>query len=222
MKTLIILGGITTLILGSLYWIPSTQEYVTEKIVEVEKIVETDQLEARIKIALLEAQASTTSKAQAAYDEDIKKAQAGREAFIEKETKRITDVIKADYIAEIEATITDKDYWRGDKKLRRLIYKAADHYKVSATTMMAIINCESQYSVSIQSQHTYHAGNVPKGYKVGDREQSFGLVQIHLPAHPSVTKEQAVDPHFAVDFLAKNMSAGRASMWSCYKTIAMR
>lgn len=96
----------------------------------------------------------------------------------------------------------------------------AREYKVNAQTMLAVIGCESQYQIDIQSHHTYHEGNVPKGYSVGDREQSFGLVQIHLPVHPNITKEQAIDPEFAVDFLAKNLSAGRGGMWSCYKTLA--
>lgn len=88
--------------------------------------------------------------------------------------------------------------------------------------MEAIIGCESGWDTTIQSHHTYHERNVPKGYKVGDREQSFGLVQIHIPAHPSITKEQAKDPEFALEFLAKNLAAGKAGMWTCSKTVAMR
>ena len=58
---------------------------------------------------------------------------------------------------------------------------------------------------------------------MGQREQSFGLVQIHLPAHRTITKEQALDPEFAIDFLAKNLAQGRGTMWSCYKMhVAMR
>jgi hypothetical protein len=88
--------------------------------------------------------------------------------------------------------------------------------------MEAIIGCESGWDTAIQSKHTYQERNVPKGYEVGDREQSFGLVQIHLPAHPSISKEQAKDPEFALEFLAKNLAAGKAGMWTCAKTIAMR
>lgn len=87
--------------------------------------------------------------------------------------------------------------------------------------MHTIISCESQYNPSIQSHHTYHSGNVPQGYSVGDREESYGLVQIHIPVH-NVTKEQAIDPKFAIDFLAKNIAKGKASMWSCYNQMAMR
>jgi len=87
--------------------------------------------------------------------------------------------------------------------------------------MTSIIGCESSYKVNVQSNHRYSATNAPRGYREGDREQSFGLVQIHVPVHP-VTKEQAVQPTFAVDFLAKNVAAGKASMWTCYTNLALK
>jgi len=102
------------------------------------------------------------------------------------------------------------------------VRETAEEYGVSAVAMNAIINCESQWNHTIQSQHTYTEKNVPKGYKVGDREQSFGLVQIHLPAHPSIKKEEATNPEFAIEFLAKNLKAGKAGMWTCAKTLAIK
>lgn len=87
--------------------------------------------------------------------------------------------------------------------------------------MVGIINCESQWSTTIQSNHRYTT-NAPRGYKPGDREQSYGLVQIHLPAHPHITKEQATDPEFAIEFLAKNIKDGRQGMWTCARHVAMR
>jgi uncharacterized membrane protein YhiD involved in acid resistance len=76
-------------------------EVTNERIVEVEKTVEVEVnvLENRIQDALEEAKASTTAKAQEAYDK-----------VIEAETKRIEDAVKAKYIAEIEATITSEAY----------------------------------------------------------------------------------------------------------------
>jgi len=74
------------------------------------------------------------------------------------------------------------------------------------------------YSVDIQSHHTYSKDRPHEGVFKGQREQSFGLVQIHLPAHTNVSKEQALDPEFAIDFLAKNLAQGRGAMWSCYKS----
>lgn len=87
--------------------------------------------------------------------------------------------------------------------------------------MNSIVACESQYRVSVQSEHVYTPTNVPRGYKVGDREDSHGLVQIHLPAHPSITKEEATNPIFAANFLAKNVSQGNARIWTCFNKLAI-
>lgn len=87
--------------------------------------------------------------------------------------------------------------------------------------MLSVIACESGFDTTLQSHHNYTPTNVPKGYKVGDREQSYGLVQIHLPAHPTITKEQAQNPEFAVDFMAKNFKRN-PGMWTCYSTVALR
>jgi len=87
--------------------------------------------------------------------------------------------------------------------------------------MEQIIGCESGWDYTIQSHHRYHSGNVPKGYSVGDREQSYGLVQIHLPAH-GVAKEDALDPEFAIDWMAKNIATRGTSMWTCSKMVAMK
>jgi len=89
--------------------------------------------------------------------------------------------------------------------------------------MDTIVRCETAgtYDPSIASKHRYLAGNVPRGYSVGDYEQSYGLAQIHLPAHTHVSKEQATNPLYAADFLARNLAVGRASMWTCSKQLAL-
>jgi LPS O-antigen subunit length determinant protein (WzzB/FepE family) len=99
MKTITVLGGIVIVALGILYTVPWTQEYVAERIVEVPTVETVDVLEVRIKEAQNGAQASTTAKAQEAYDKVFKT-----------EMKRIEDEVKADYIAEIEKTISDPSY----------------------------------------------------------------------------------------------------------------
>lgn len=96
MKTIITLGGLVLLGLGVTYFFPSTQEFVTERIVEVEKIETVDALEVRIKEAQEAAQASTTAKAQAAYDT------AYEQSMDEVKLK----VIK-EYRAEVEAAEED-------------------------------------------------------------------------------------------------------------------
>lgn len=53
----------------------------------------------------------------------------------------------------------------------------------------------------------------------GSQEKSYGLVQIHLPDHPEITKEQAQNPDFAVSFMASEFSTGHASAWSCWRLL---
>lgn len=61
------------------------------------------------------------------------------------------------------------------------------------------------------------SSNNPKA--IGDGGTSFGLSQIHLPAHPHITKEQAFKPEYAIEFMAKEMSKGNAWKWSCWKKL---
>lgn len=79
----------------------------------------------------------------------------------------------------------------------------AEKHNVSASLMKKVIYCESSYN--------------PKA--VGDGGTSFGLSQIHLPAHQEVTKEQAFNEDFAIEFMAKAFSQGQFRMWSCYSIV---
>lgn len=54
---------------------------------------------------------------------------------------------------------------------------------------------------------------------IGDNGTSFGLAQIHLPAHPNITKEQALDPKFAIEFITSEFQKGNQWKWSCYKKL---
>lgn len=97
----------------------------------------------------------------------------------------------------------------GRECLEEMVDKYAEKYSVSAEQMKTVIACESGWDTDIQSQHIN---------KQGEQEQSFGLVQIHLPSHPLVTYEQATDPEFSLDFMARAFSEGEQSMWTCYRT----
>ena len=83
-------------------------------------------------------------------------------------------------------------------KISSIAYK----YNVPEKTMFKIISCESSFN--------------PNNHTESSRENSWGLVQINLKAHPEITKEEAVDPDFALTYLAKNLSEGRGGMWTCY------
>lgn len=54
---------------------------------------------------------------------------------------------------------------------------------------------------------------------VGDGGKSFGLVQIHLPSHPNVSKEEALNPVFAINFMAEMWKNDRAYLWSCWRKL---
>lgn len=78
-------------------------------------------------------------------------------------------------------------------------------YDVSSTTMYNTLRCESKL----------------KPTAIGDYGHSFGVAQIHLPSHPEVTRTQALNPKFAVEWTAKAFSQGRQRMWSCYRLLYM-
>lgn len=95
--------------------------------------------------------------------------------------------------------------------VEELVEKYATKYGVSKERMWRTIRCEnSELDFDLQSRIINSKGI---------REQSYGISQIHLPSNPSVSYEEATNPEFAVEFMAKNFAAGRASMWSCYRKI---
>lgn len=85
-----------------------------------------------------------------------------------------------------------------------LITIYAKKYGVSEKVIHRVISCESSY----------------KPTAVGDGGKSHGLVQIHLPSHPYVTKAQAQDPEFAINFLAENLSKKKGRLWTCFRNLS--
>ena len=77
-------------------------------------------------------------------------------------------------------------------------------YNVNIEIVDRVIQCESRYNPNAHNS-------------VG--ENSWGLVQINLNAHPDITKEQAIDTNFAINYLVKNISEGNGKMWTCYQKV---
>lgn len=98
-----------------------------------------------------------------------------------------------------------------------LISKESALYGVSSTTMYQVLLKESAGFKNIQSLIPHVGGP-------NSREDSWGICQIHLPAHPDITKKQALDPEFCITWTAKEMSRGRASQWTEFNNLpfAMR
>lgn len=84
----------------------------------------------------------------------------------------------------------------------------AAHAGVSGDDVWATIQCEDPtLDPAIQSGD----------YKNGVRENSWGLAQINLDAHPNITKAQATDPFFAADYITKEFSVDEQTQWTCWK-----
>lgn len=90
-----------------------------------------------------------------------------------------------------------------------LIQKEAQQFNLDPADLYDTISCESNFDPDVQSYH----------YANGEREKSFGLSQINLPYNPDVTYEQAIDPEFAVHFMAEKFSQGKHGLWSCWKIV---
>ncbi len=102
-----------------------------------------------------------------------------------------------------EVLIETKIEWTKER-IREEVDKKALEYGGDSDRIWRVLMCESGASTTIQSYHTTALG----------RENSWGLAQIHLTSHPHITKEQAIDPEFAIDYLAKHLTRG-TDKWSC-------
>lgn len=104
----------------------------------------------------------------------------------------------------IEAELPERQ-----RMIRSKIEEVALAYNVNPDKMYGTIaECENiPLDPDLQS---YHVSN-------GVREQSYGLAQIHLPSNPEVSKEEAQDPEFAIEFMAQKFQDGKAERWTCYR-----
>jgi hypothetical protein len=77
------------------------------------------------------------------------------------------------------------------KRRVRYLFEKAEEAHIAPLAMVRTIYCESMW-YSIQSGARYPDGT---------QEQSFGLAQIHLPSHPDVSREEALNAYFAIDWM---------------------
>jgi hypothetical protein len=104
-----------------------------------------------------------------------------------------------------------------NQKYTNIVCKYAKEYSVSATQIANIINCENRgWNPTLQSGLYYKKDRVNEGVYEGQREESYGLAQIHLPAHKNISYSQATNPDFSIEYLAKSLSEGKGSQWTCY------
>lgn len=108
-------------------------------------------------------------------------------------------VYEAQAEAPREVLIETKVEWTEDR-IKQEIDEQAKKYKVDPKVMHKVIKCESGYNPNA----------------LGDGGKSRGLVQIHSAYH-EVSDEDAYDPQYAIEFLAKALSEGKGNLWSCYR-----
>ena len=95
-----------------------------------------------------------------------------------------------------------------EQQIAELVNVYSTKYGVNSTKVLETVRCESRFR-NVQS------GIVSNGI----REDSWGLAQINLPSHPSISKQQALQPEFALEWMTKQFSLGKASQWSCYRSL---
>lgn len=125
-------------------------------------------------------------------------------AFTSPTTSPIEDVApvaQAPIIAQEETKLKDDAEYVKDETLRE-IAKVAKDDKMLYNNMAMLSHCESKF-YNIQSQVV----------KYGKREESYGVAQIHLPSHPHITKEEALDVKFSVQFMADEIRKGNIWKW---------
>lgn len=119
-------------------------------------------------------------------------------------------------------TVAPEEPVKGEEAIPDKIKRYAQKYGVSEQTLTAMVSCETggTFDPDLQSLSQYTRDHPEWGFKKGDREDSWGLAQIHLPAHPHISRDEATDPDFALEFLALNLARGKQSMWlNCWRDI---
>ena len=95
------------------------------------------------------------------------------------------------------------------EEVRELAIEVAEQYGLHKGRFLATLECENHFNAKGQSNH----------YLKGVREDSWGAAQINLPYHSDVTRKQAEDPVFALNWMAMAWLDGNAKWWTCYRTL---
>lgn len=76
-------------------------------------------------------------------------------------------------------------------------------YGLPTTPFVETLRCESQFNPTA----------------VGDHGTSLGIAQIHLPAHPDVSRITSLDGIWSINWAAQQFADGNARIWSCYRKL---
>lgn len=112
----------------------------------------------------------------------------------------LTEIHKLNSIEIVTPTYKPiKKTWVKSEIIEMLAYKAIEN-DIKPKYLIALANCESSLNPTVQSKFKQSYG----------QERSFGLFQIHVQAHKSVTVEQAKDPVFNTEWAIEEIKKGKA------------
>lgn len=118
---------------------------------------------------------------------------------------RIAEAAEVMYARPVE---TREDV--GREELEAYAEIIAIQHGLDVKRFLYTIGCESAGWQNVQSFIKDPTG--PNG-----REDSWGIAQFHHPESDwNMTREQALDPYFAIDHMASAWSEGLKSRWACY------
>ncbi len=111
-----------------------------------------------------------------------------------------------------------KEGYQSKSVLMKIAQVKGVQYKVPPLLLVEVISCENTTWDTYRQSDNIYTYNDPKfGVKKGNRENSWGLAQINLDYNKKITKKQATDPAFSIDYMAKKISLGSGKMWkTCY------
>lgn len=93
------------------------------------------------------------------------------------------------------------------------IEKYAKIFNVNPAKVYGTIGCESSFT---PRQSLIKSKKGVNGY-----EDSWGIAQIHLPAHPEISREEAMNDEYAIGWMIREFSRGNERIWSCYRQLYM-
>lgn len=119
---------------------------------------------------------------------------------------------------EIPAPVPKMDPTRMTRaEIRTRIDEYAIPLHVSTSSMLRTVLCEAAQNANGTFDATGQSRYIDP--YTGIQEDSWGLAQIHLPSHPSISKKEAQDPDTAISFMAEQFAIGNAWMWTCWRDI---
>lgn len=109
----------------------------------------------------------------------------------------------------------DIDIKKGESDYKELLFEIADKKGLPDAKVQEIVGTIG----GVPNTGCRNGESTWKADAVGDGGSSFGLAQIHIPAHPHITPEQAKDPEFALEFMVDEFLQGNEWKWTCWKEI---